>query len=227
MISILMDSNKNLLLTKNVPLYQNERNVDVIYFYFPQYYDSLNLENFQALLKFNDGSEIYHQRLLEQIECEKENYLCYVTEIDYEFNEISGVVTMEVELSYNSSEYVLQTNTLELNIKAMYDFIKRYIYCGTGAEREIYDEEFIHSLDSQIKGTKSGAYTKNVAYGEYLFFSYPSYMGETPYFKINGFYVDTVRCNDVIVTDPEGATLTYLLYRTPQASTGVTTIMIE
>lgn len=227
MLTVLMDSNKNLILSTRKPVYQGEYKIDEMKIYVPEFYDSYDLSKFDGTLELTDGSNISLQRSLDQIASDKDGYICFLTDINNDVTRFDGIVKMRLILSFNTSDAILKTSQLTFRIAETPDSYKYYVYCGVSESLDEYDNEFINSLANTQKSSRQGSYTREVSKGRYLFVSWPVKFGSIKYFKINSFFVDAIDCGTVYVTDPDGVKQDYYLYRTPQPSTGVTTVVIE
>lgn len=94
-MTILMLSDKSLVITVNTPIYQRDKLVDKLLFLIPSTYEDINLSDFDVILKYKDqmgnvNSELltkqdglYKERYIQCVCCQL--ILIYLADITEEF----------------------------------------------------------------------------------------------------------------------------------------------
>ena len=139
---VLLQSNKNLIISKDTRLYQGENCVDKVITYIPTTYNDLDLSQFTVAMNIeNAGNKVYLE-VLESQESDKDGYLMYQLPIDTKFTELAGTVKFNLSILRNNEETgnseVMHTNSVEKEIMTWADYFK-YI-----------DDSSLSSLDNKI-----------------------------------------------------------------------------
>lgn len=114
MYTILMDSDKNLITTNKVKIYQRENLVDKIQFLLPQTYKGLDLSKFTIKMKYIDQVNLPRSLTLEQSEelfCDK---IVCVLPVNSNLTLYAGTITLHLELTCSDAEFRTGETTLEI-----------------------------------------------------------------------------------------------------------------
>lgn len=91
MYTILMNKNKQLICTHNLPLYQGENLVDKIEFIYPNYYGDINLKECRVVLSYIDVGNIRHQEdLIPDEDLYKGNKIRAILPITSKISKLAG-----------------------------------------------------------------------------------------------------------------------------------------
>lgn len=127
--TIKMNTNKILVATNKVRLYQHEKLVDKVIFYIPKIYGDHDLSEFQALIKYVDPTSVAHVELLTAAEeLYKDEYLVYTLPVDTKFTKISGDIRVQLTFTKpdeeNGVSYVLNTSEIIITILPVKDYFE-------------------------------------------------------------------------------------------------------
>ena len=124
MYTILMNTDKSLIATNRINIYQRENAVDKIQFLLPQTYEDLNLSEFEVVVKYVDQGNVAHSEILElQEELYKEK-LQYILPVTTKITQFAGDVklsVLNVNLDNDEKEEVLHTGETIINVKSVDD----------------------------------------------------------------------------------------------------------
>lgn len=126
MYTILMNTDKSLIATNRINIYQRENAVDKIQFLLPQTYEDLNLSEFEVVVKYVDQGNVAHSEILElQEELYKEK-LQYILPVTTKITQFAGDVklclsVLNVNLDNDEKEEVLHTGETIINVKSIDD----------------------------------------------------------------------------------------------------------
>ena len=134
-MTILMRSDKQLIITKNTKLYQRESVVDKLEFLIPITYDDIDLRDFSVTLEYvNPGNETKIETLVKDEDLYKDTYLRYTMPVNSEFTYFAGEVKMKLVLTKvdpaESTKYVLHTGEISIVIDTWEDYFK-YVPAST------------------------------------------------------------------------------------------------
>lgn len=94
MFIIFMNTDKSLIQTKKMTIYQRENLVDKIKFLIPQKYEDLNLEELKVVLKYVDQGNIAHAEYLQKEDALYENMLSYILPINTSLTRFCGDIKL-------------------------------------------------------------------------------------------------------------------------------------
>lgn len=123
MYTILLDSNKELIISQRTKLYQKENLVDKIQFLLPTEYEGIDLTQFIVNLKYVDQIGKSH---VETLVKDDELYLGHircVLPVETKFNNYAGNLHIHLTLSYldidNMKNYIMHTKELVIEISSV------------------------------------------------------------------------------------------------------------
>lgn len=126
MYTILMNSDKSLICTVKITLYQRDKLVDKLQILIPQAYGETDLSDFTAVLKYVDqGNEAHSEVLEKDEELYKESYLRYVLPVDTDLTRLAGDIKLSLTLNKvdmeEMKEYSLNTGEITITISPLAD----------------------------------------------------------------------------------------------------------
>lgn len=136
--------------------------------------------------------------------------------------------TYNTELSANKTFTVtVKDDTGASATKSLtFNFLPK-VYYGSAALPGSVNSAFVVGLSSgELKSSRGGTYTINVANDQYGFVCFPASFG-TPTCKIGGFDTDLIKVSTLDVTNASGYTQSYNVYRTPNPSMGSASLVIS
>lgn len=126
MYTILMNTDKSLIATNRINIYQRENAVDKIQFLLPQTYEDLNLSEFEVVVKYVDQGNVAHSEILELQEKLYKEKLQYILPVTTKITQFAGDVkiylsVLNVNLDNDEKEEVLHTGETIINVKSVDD----------------------------------------------------------------------------------------------------------
>lgn len=132
-MTILMLSDKSLVITVNTPIYQRDKLVDKLLFLIPSTYEDINLSDFDVILKYKDQmGNVNSELLTKQDGLYKERYIQCVLPVDTNLSSrYNGRIYMRLTLNKidldTMKEYSLNTNETSFYINPVSDYYEDYI----------------------------------------------------------------------------------------------------
>lgn len=133
MSTILFKENKQLVLTKDTKIRQNENAVDKLEFLIPTTINDIDMVGFSATLLFVDQANVSHmEQLVLSGDTEdglyKDSWYRYILPVTSEFTKMAGTLKMELTLTKYVDEtetsYVMHSSELEMSILTWEDYYK-------------------------------------------------------------------------------------------------------
>ena len=101
MYTIYLNSDKSLITTEKINLYQREKLIDKIQFVIPKEYNGFNLLLFTPYLKYVDQMNIVHAELLTISNDDyKENYFTCIVPVDTNLTKYAGNIVIHLQLTW-------------------------------------------------------------------------------------------------------------------------------
>ena len=143
MLTIKMLSDKSLVMTKPVNIYQRQSLVDNMQILIPATFGENDMTQYNAVLEYIDPANIAHmENLTRDEELYNELFIRYTLDMDTHFTYLAGDITMKLTLSYfdesENKKYVLKTGELVVTILPLNDY---FAYA---------DESSFTSIDNKI-----------------------------------------------------------------------------
>ncbi len=132
-MTILMLSDKSLVITVNTPIYQRDKLVDKLLFLIPSTYEDINLSDFDVILKYKDQmGNVNSELLTKQDGLYKERYIQCVLPVDTNLSSrYNGRIYMRLTLNKidldTMKEYSLNTSETSFYINPVSDYYEDYI----------------------------------------------------------------------------------------------------
>ena len=160
MFTIVMNKNKELVITKSAVLYQRENLVDKIQILIPQTYNDVALADWIATIKYVDQANIPHAEILVKDEELYKDRLRYVLPVDTSLTKFSGDVIIRITLSKldleSKKQYVLHTGEATIPIVPLKDY-----YNFVPDESLEFVDQLVGELTAKIEATDKIAETYN------------------------------------------------------------------
>lgn len=99
------------------------------------------------------------------------------------------------------------------------------VYYGASNEPNVYNSTFIKSLNKQLSSTSKRTFTTTANDGEYVFYAYPSRMGEVS-FKVGGFEGGFNKIGEIDFENSYGFIESYIVYKSTNANLGNITVEV-
>lgn len=100
MYQIFMNTNKSLITTEKIKLYQREKLIDKIQFILPKEYEGYDLLTFVPYIKYTDQVNCAHTELLTVSNDDyKEQYFTCVMPVDTKFTQYAGDINLRLQLT--------------------------------------------------------------------------------------------------------------------------------
>ncbi len=143
MLTIKMLSDKSLVITQPVNLYQRQSLVDNMQILIKPDFNGIDLTNYTATLEWIDPANVAHIEILNKDEeLYNDQFLRYTLDVDSKFTYMAGDNTMKVTLSYSDEsegkKYVLKTGEVVVKVLKLNDY---FVYA---------DESSMTSIDNKI-----------------------------------------------------------------------------
>ena len=166
-----MQNDKSLIATVTTTLYQHENLVDKVFFLFPQNYNSLDLADCTAVIKYLDQGNVPHTEVLQKSDELYKDHLQYFLPINSSLTKFAGDVKVRVTFSKTdvaeNKQYILNTGEITIPISPLSDY-----YAFVPDESLEIVDQMIGKLDAKIAATEAIAeiYDKkkadNITYDE-------------------------------------------------------------
>ena len=105
MYTIIMNQNKQLIVTQSATLYQRENLVDQLEFIYPQFYGDINLSECTTILSYTDIGNVRHQEvLLPDVDLYKENKIRATLPVTTKLSRFAGDVAIRLFFTKNNKE---------------------------------------------------------------------------------------------------------------------------
>mgnify|MGYP003311750669 CR=1 FL=1 len=150
-MTILMNQDKSLIITKYNVIRHNDSNVaDILYFLFPQEYEGIDLSNFSASLFYQiPNGDSYTVQLIKDEELYKDK-IKFTMPYAEDFTKFAGDVQLKIILSKVVNDTIYYLHTGELNIKI--EGIKDYFVDPTAGTIEHIEQE-LAQINARIDNT--------------------------------------------------------------------------
>ena len=151
---ILMKSDKSLVISKFSKLRQRDNAVDQLKFYIPQSYNDIDLSNFIVTLNYMNPGNVARSEVLDNIDSEKENFLCFQLPVTTKFTEMAGDIELNLSMTYQdastSTSYVLHSGELTVTVDSWADF-----YAFTSSDSFLALDTKMLQIQNEIAKLKS------------------------------------------------------------------------
>lgn len=116
---ILLNDDKQLIITEHTSIYQNENLIDQIFFYIPSIYKEHDLSDFDITLQYvTPANEVINEKLVKN--GLYKDKLEYVLPVDTKISKCAGVVKCSLKIKKETIEkdkkIIYKMNTSEINI---------------------------------------------------------------------------------------------------------------
>lgn len=143
MLTIKMLSDKSLVITKAINIYQRQSLVDNMQILIPLTYSDNDLTKFNATLEYIDPANMAHTEILvKDEELYNDTMIRFTLDMDTKFTYLAGDITMKLTLTYfdegENKKYILKTGELTLKILKLNDY---FLYA---------DESSFTTIDNKI-----------------------------------------------------------------------------
>lgn len=155
MLTLLMKSNKELIISVPAKIYQRESNVDALQVLTPVTYDEIDLKDFTASIEYIDPANIAHSEILvRDEEVYKNGFYRYQLPVDTSFTNMAGDIKAKLTLTHLDSstdkEYILHTNEIIITVMTWDD----YFAYTPSSQIGVIDAKMLE-LDNKINMLKS------------------------------------------------------------------------
>ena len=144
MLTIKMLSDKSLVITKPMKIYQRQSLVDNFQILVPSRYENIDLTVFSCTLEWIDAATVVHSELLQaDEELYNDTFIRYTLDMDSKFTYLAGTNIMKLNLTYldTSSEsqkkYILKTGEVEVTVLSLNDY---FVYVDDSSLSRIDNE---------------------------------------------------------------------------------------
>lgn len=167
MITVLMQSDKTLVISEQGKIYQREKLIDKIRFLVPAIYDvngvGMDLTNFTATLEYVDQANVVQTETLTKSEdLYKEKFIEYVLPVDTNVSKYAGEIELRLSLVHYDADtgynYVLHTGHTKISVSPLSDWYKFV----SDESLDVIDQK-MSELDSKISALDemAGTYAAN------------------------------------------------------------------
>lgn len=127
MLKILFKTNKALVVSNSMRIYQNENLANKLVFYIPRIWFDYDLSDFNVVMKWvNSGNKAYAEVLERAEESNKEGYLMYTLPLDTKFTQFAGDNIIKLTMTQFNEEdnrtYTIDSSELKIPILAQNDY---------------------------------------------------------------------------------------------------------
>ena len=140
-----MQSDKSLVATNRVKIYQREKLADKLQFLIPSTYQDINIQNCIILLKYVDQNHIVQsEQLVQDEELYKEDYVRCVVPVNTKLTKDPGNITMHltfIQVNYETSDsdIVLHSGEITIQVSPLQDLYGHI----TDESLEVLDKKII------------------------------------------------------------------------------------
>lgn len=119
---IILNDDKQLIITENTNIYQNENLIDKIYFYIPSVYKNMDLNDFKVFIQYvTPANEIINEELVKN--GLYKDKLEYVLPVDTKFSRFAGnvkcLLKIRKTIEKDDNKITYKMNTSEVNIEIL------------------------------------------------------------------------------------------------------------
>lgn len=156
--TIIMNKQKELIVTEKTYLYQRENLADKIQFLIPPEYNDLSLTDFTAVLKYVDQGNVAHAETLTKDDELYKGKIRYTLPIDTSLTRFAGDISIRITFSKvdmdTKKQYVLHTSEITITISPLSDY-----YSFVPDESLEFVDQFVGTLEAKIDATEKIAET--------------------------------------------------------------------
>lgn len=156
--TIIMNKQKELIVTEKTYLYQRENLADKIQFLIPPEYNDLSLTDFTAVLKYVDPGNVAHAETLTKDDELYKGKIRYTLPIDTSLTRFAGDISIRITFSKvdmdTKKQYVLHTSEITITISPLSDY-----YSFVPDESLEFVDQLVGTLEAKIDATEKIAET--------------------------------------------------------------------
>ena len=156
--TIIMNKQKELIVTEKTYLYQRENLADKIQFLIPPEYNGLSLTDFTAVLKYVDQGNVAHAETLTKDDELYKGKIRYTLPIDTSLTRFAGNISIRITFSKvdmdTKKQYVLHTSEITITISPLSDY-----YSFVPDESLEFVDQLVGTLEAKIDATEKIAET--------------------------------------------------------------------
>jgi len=156
--TIIMNKQKELIVTEKTYLYQRENLADKIQFLIPPEYNDLSLTDFTAVLKYVDQGNVAHAETLTKDDELYKGKIRYTLPIDTSLTRFAGDISIRITFSKvdmdTKKQYVLHTSEITITISPLSDY-----YSFVPDESLEFVDQLVGTLEAKIDATEKIAET--------------------------------------------------------------------
>lgn len=156
--TIIMNKQKELIVTEKIYLYQRENLADKIQFLIPPEYNDLSLTDFTAVLKYVDQGNVAHAETLTKDDELYKGKIRYTLPIDTSLTRFAGDISIRITFSKvdmdTKKQYVLHTSEITITISPLSDY-----YSFVPDESLEFVDQLVGTLEAKIDATEKIAET--------------------------------------------------------------------
>ena len=156
--TIIMNKQKELIVTEKTYLYQRENLADKIQFLIPPEYNDLSLTDFTAVLKYVDQGNVAHAETLTKDDELYKGKIRYTLPIDTSLTRFAGDISIRITFSKvdmdTKKQYVLHTSEITITISPLSDY-----YSFVPDESLEFVDQLVGTLEAKIGATEKIAET--------------------------------------------------------------------
>ena len=156
--TIIMNKQKELIVTEKTYLYQRENLADKIQFLIPPEYNDLSLTDFTAVLKYVDQGNVAHAETLTKDDELYKGQIRYTLPIDTSLTRFAGDISIRITFSKvdmdTKKQYVLHTSEITITISPLSDY-----YSFVPDESLEFVDQLVGTLEAKIDATEKIAET--------------------------------------------------------------------
>ena len=161
--TIIMNKQKELIVTEKTYLYQRENLADKIQFLIPPEYNDLSLTDFTAVLKYVDQGNVAHAETLTKDDELYKGKIRYTLPIDTSLTRFAGDISIRITFSKvdmdTKKQYVLHTSEITITISPLSDY-----YSFVPDESLEFVDQLVGTLEAKIDATEKIA--DNITYDD-------------------------------------------------------------